>query len=81
MQCGLPRQSGKSGGRPIMCPGRALIGYAEETARAAGFEKLVLCTNGVMTDNIRLYARLGFRETRRAREKGFSRVFMAKSLL
>jgi hypothetical protein len=33
-----------------------------------------------MTENLSLYARLGFVETHRAVEQGFSRVFMRRAL-
>ena len=33
-----------------------------------------------MTSNIRWYEKLGFVETRRLEEKGFSRVYMRKDL-
>lgn len=61
--------------------GKALISYAVEKAKASGFEKLTLYTNEAMVENIRLYSRLGFVETHRAKDKGFNRVFMTKSLL
>jgi GNAT superfamily N-acetyltransferase len=58
--------------------GRAMIAHAEAVARRRGFAELRLFTNVLMEDNIRLYERLGFVETHRAVEAGFSRVFMAK---
>ena len=61
--------------------GKALIGYAADKAKAAGYARIALYTNEAMAENIRLYTRLGFTETHRAREKGFNRVFMTKSLL
>lgn len=39
-----------------------------------------LYTNVVMTENIRWYEKLGFVETKRVREQGFSRVYMQKVL-
>lgn len=60
--------------------GRALIDFAEETARAAGFDRLVLYTNEVMVENIRLYSRLGFAVTRAVCEHGFNRVYMSKHI-
>jgi hypothetical protein len=33
-----------------------------------------------MTENIALYTRIGFVETRRISEKGFDRVYMTKQL-
>jgi ribosomal protein S18 acetylase RimI-like enzyme len=60
--------------------GRALIAFAEETARAAGCASIRLYTHVTMTENIALYPRLGYRETHRAAEKGYDRVYMAKTL-
>ncbi len=45
-----------------------------------GFKAIRLYTNEAMTENIRLYERLGFAETHRAQEKGFRRVYMTKPL-
>ena len=44
--------------------GRALLAHAEALARAAGYPKLCLLTNGKMTANRKLYAALGYREDR-----------------
>ncbi len=60
--------------------GRQLITFAEERARAAGYPAIRLYTQEIMTENIALYRRLGFVETHRARDKGFDRVFMTKTL-
>lgn len=60
--------------------GRALIGHAELTAKASGFEAITLYTNAVMTENIAKYARLGYVETHRASEDGYDRVYMRKPL-
>lgn len=60
--------------------GRALIAFAEETARAQGVPELRLYTHVTMTENIALYGRLGFVETHRGAEKGYERVFMRKLL-
>lgn len=60
--------------------GRALIAFAEEEARRRGRAHLRLYTHVLMTENIALYGRLGFRETGRISEKGFERVYMAKAL-
>jgi ribosomal protein S18 acetylase RimI-like enzyme len=60
--------------------GRAMIAHAEAEARARGLGELRLFTNVLMERNIRLYERLGFVETHRATEVGFSRVFMSKRL-
>lgn len=60
--------------------GRRLMARAEARARAAGFHALTLLTNELMVENLVLYARLGFVETRRAEEDGFRRVYMRKAL-
>lgn len=60
--------------------GRTLIAFAEEEARRRGHAELRLYTNVLMTENIALYKRLGFRETGRVSEKGFERLYMAKAL-
>ena len=60
--------------------GRALLAFAEREAVAAGYRSIRLYTNEAMTENIRLYARLGYRETHRVVEQGLRRVYMAKPL-
>jgi ribosomal protein S18 acetylase RimI-like enzyme len=60
--------------------GRQLIGFAEAEARRLGFAELRLYTHERMTENIALYARLGFVETGRGHEAGYDRVFMTKPL-
>ncbi|EIM25534.1 GNAT family N-acetyltransferase [Microvirga lotononidis] len=60
--------------------GRALIAFAERYARERGFKAIRLYTNEAMSENIRLYERLGFVETHRAEDKGFRRVYMTKLL-
>jgi len=60
--------------------GRALIAFAEETARAQGVPELRLYTHVTMTENIARYVHLGFEETHRAIEDGYERVFMRKVL-
>lgn len=61
--------------------GRALLVFAEDTARLAGYTRIRLYTNAAMTENLALYARIGYRETHRATEKGLHRVYMEKVLL
>ena len=39
-----------------------------------------LCTNEAMTENLVYYPRHGYRETGRAIEDGYRRVFFSKSL-
>lgn len=60
--------------------GRQLIAFAERVARDSQLECMRLYTHEMMTENIALYARLGFVETHRAEEKGLRRVYMAKDL-
>ena len=60
--------------------GRRLIAFAESAARRLGYSELRLYTHAMMTENIALYTRLGFRETGRGREAGYDRVFMTKRL-
>jgi ribosomal protein S18 acetylase RimI-like enzyme len=56
--------------------GRELINRAVEAARRHGLGAIRLYTNAAMHENLALYARIGFIETRRATEDGFDRVFM-----
>ena len=60
--------------------GRRLMEFAEASATRAGLAKLSLYTNVVMTENQAIYARLGYRETRRETEDGYQRVFMEKDI-
>ncbi|HKF72024.1 MAG TPA: GNAT family N-acetyltransferase [Stellaceae bacterium] len=58
--------------------GRALLAFAETEARRLGLGFLRLYTNAAMTENLAYYPRLGFRETDRREEDGYSRVFFEK---
>ncbi len=60
--------------------GRALLMFAEETAVNAGYKTIKLYTNEAMTENIKLYSKIGYYETHRAEEKGLRRVYMAKAV-
>jgi GNAT superfamily N-acetyltransferase len=60
--------------------GRQLVAFAEAEARRLGHAELRLYTHQKMTENIALYARLGFVETGRGQEAGYDRVFMTKRL-
>jgi ribosomal protein S18 acetylase RimI-like enzyme len=60
--------------------GHRLLEFAEQSARAAGYREVRLYTNVKMTENIALYARVGYEETERRVEVGYSRVFMSKRL-
>ena len=60
--------------------GRMLIAHIEAIARMAGARAVELYTNAAMTENQRLYPRLGYVETSRGTEDGFDRVFYRKAL-
>ena len=60
--------------------GRQLIDHAAHAARRHGLTALRLYTNVAMSENLSLYRRMGFVETHRAIEDGFSRVFMRRDL-
>jgi ribosomal protein S18 acetylase RimI-like enzyme len=60
--------------------GRLMLEFAERFAIDAGYRSIRLYTNEAMTENIRLYARIGYSETHRAEEKGLRRVYMTKPL-
>ena len=60
--------------------GRALIAHVETRAMARGAAYVELYTHEAMTENRRLYARLGYEETGYVVEDGYRRVFMAKTL-
>ena len=60
--------------------GRGLADFAETEARRRGYSRIVLYTNVAMTRNVALYRRWGWRETHRAEEDGYARVYMAKDV-
>ena len=60
--------------------GRHLIALAEAEMREADAAVVRLYTNAAMTGNLALYPSLGYRETGRARQSGFDRVFFEKAL-
>jgi ribosomal protein S18 acetylase RimI-like enzyme len=60
--------------------GRRLMEHGEREARRHTLDAIRLYTNAAMTENLSLYARLGFVETHRAVEQGFSRVHMRRAL-
>jgi GNAT superfamily N-acetyltransferase len=60
--------------------GRHLMQFAERRAADLGCARLTLYTNEVMVENLAIYAKLGYRETARRSEHGYSRVFMEKRL-
>src|SRR6476620_1277191 len=60
--------------------GRVLLGWAEQQAQLAGYRSLRLYTNALMNENIALYTRLGYHETRRESYLGGEIVHMRKQL-
>lgn len=60
--------------------GRALIGFAEWWALEHGLEAVTLYTNEAMTENLRLYPALSFKETGRRVEDGYRRVYFRKQV-
>lgn len=57
-----------------------LFGFLESKTHEAGLNGIELYTNEMMTENLGLYARLGFEETDRRTESGFNRVYFRKDL-
>jgi ribosomal protein S18 acetylase RimI-like enzyme len=60
--------------------GRRLIDHAVAEAERLKLPALRLYTNVLMTENQSMYAHIGFVETHRVVEKGFSRVYMRWNL-
>ena len=58
--------------------GRRLVEHAESEARRLGHRHLDLYTHQMMTENIAMYARYGYKEVYRRTERGFPRVYMRK---
>ena len=58
--------------------GRGLIAFAESEAKRQGFPEVRLYTNEQFTENLALYSRLGYGETRREPFQGGTVVHMAK---
>jgi ribosomal protein S18 acetylase RimI-like enzyme len=57
--------------------GRRLIDHALTEARRLLLPAIRLYTNVAMTENLSLYAHLGFVKTHRAMEHGFHRVYLS----
>jgi GNAT superfamily N-acetyltransferase len=60
--------------------GRKLIEHAASEAKRHGLPALRLYTNVVMTENLSMYAHMGFVETHRVVEHGFHRVYLRRTL-
>jgi GNAT superfamily N-acetyltransferase len=61
--------------------GRTLLDFAEAEAKRRGWNEIHLYTHALMTENIALYSRIGYVETKRVTEQGFDRVYMTKRLV
>ena len=61
--------------------GRRLLDRAERDAVELGLSEVRLYTNEAMTENLSFYPRHGYRETGRALENGFRRVYFSKTVL
>lgn len=60
--------------------GKRLLQLAEQEAKKKGFDSIYLYTHELMSENIALYARIGYLEYERRTERGLTRVFMRKRL-
>ena len=60
--------------------GRLLLERAERDAAELGLTEVRLYTNEAMTENLSFYPRHGYRETHRAVDDGFSRVYFSKAV-
>jgi ribosomal protein S18 acetylase RimI-like enzyme len=60
--------------------GRSLIEHAATMARRFQLPAVRLHTNIAMTENLSMYAHIGFVETHRATENGFHRVYLSWSV-
>jgi GNAT superfamily N-acetyltransferase len=60
--------------------GRRLLIFAEAEAMRRGYSEIRLYTHKTMTENQRLYAKIGYVETACGTEAGYDRVFMHKHL-
>ncbi|HLZ70954.1 MAG TPA: GNAT family N-acetyltransferase [Dehalococcoidia bacterium] len=60
--------------------GRRLLDFADAEARRLRLPELRLYTNELMTENLGLYAHLGYVEVDRRLDGGYRRVFMVKRL-
>jgi len=56
--------------------GRKLMAHAADEAKRRHLPAIRLYTNAAMTENLSMYAHMGFIETHRVVEKGFARVYM-----
>ncbi len=60
--------------------GHALMDYAEQRARDANRDAILLYTHERMSENLAFYRNLGFVEIERRTEDGYARVYLRKRL-
>ena len=60
--------------------GKALLEFAEDEARRAGFDSIYLYTHEKMTENLVLYSKIGYVEYDRRSQGKFSLVYLRKNL-
>lgn len=60
--------------------GRVLLNCADDWARMKGCNEVALFTNVHMTENLKLYAKIGYEEAERKTEDGFERIYFRKNL-
>jgi len=60
--------------------GRQLIQHVEDQAVTSGLTRVELYTNEMMFENLAMYPKLGYVETERKTQSGFSRVFFCKTI-
>ena len=60
--------------------GAALLGFADAQAQRASQNEIRLYTNEKMTENIQYYPKKGYRETHRASDAGYQRVYYSRFL-
>ncbi len=60
--------------------GRRLLEFAEQYARKYGSRHIRLYTNEAMFENLALYPHFGYRESHRALDNGYHRVFYIKDV-
>ncbi len=60
--------------------GRAMLCFADREAARRGYRELRLYTHEKMTENLGMYAALGWEETGRGEQSGYQRVFFRKQV-
>jgi len=61
--------------------GKQLMAFAEEQARARGYQAIQLYTHELMHENQAIYRKIGYTEFARKQEKGLARIYMKKTLI